>query len=170
MIHKFSSTAKCRSFRNGADHMINWVLVMNIMQIGRATLAILVHKENLVIRVKTHNAVLRVEVRRKTGVDMIADHDRVTHMQISHGCERWFWAACASHVDVQSSKSPCPLQGFQGDVTRISTQMTSLDTEQFVEGSDGVTTSKEKEGAVQRILVGHEIVCCHRIWQDFIPL
>ncbi len=164
VIHKLGSTAKCSSFRNGTDHMVNGVLVVDVMQVGRAALAVLVHKKNLVIRVEMHNAVLWVEARCKPSANMIMDHDRITHMQISHGCERWFWSACMSHADVQSSKSPGSLQGFQGDVTRISTQMASLDTEQFVEGSDGVMTMKEKEGAVQRVLVGHEIVCRHRIW------
>ncbi len=150
--------------------MINWVLVVNIMQVRSATLAMLVHKKDLVVGVEMNNVVLGVETRCKTCANMIANHDRVTNMQVSHGGERQFGTACTGHADVQSSQSPCTLQGFQGDVTCISTQVMSLDTEQFVKWGDRVASSEEKERAVQRVLVGHEVVCSHGIGENFIPL
>ncbi len=81
------------------------------------------------VGVETDNAILRVELRGKTRANMIANHNRVAHMQVSHWSERWFRAARTCHMNVQSSQGPCTLQGFQGDVTRIGTQMTLLDTE-----------------------------------------
>ena len=128
VVHKFCSANKGRGFRNGMYHMINWVLVMNVMQVRGVAFAMLVHKQNLMVRVETDNAVLRVEARSKTHPDMIANHDRITNMQVSHGCERRFGTACMGHANVQSGKSPCTLQRFEGDVTRIGTQVMSLDS------------------------------------------
>ncbi len=128
MVHEFGSAAKGRGLRNGAHDTIDGMLVMNVMQVGGATFAVLIHEENLVVRVKTDNAVLGVEMRSKTRPDMIADHDRITNMQVSHGCERRFGVACASHANVQSSDSPCMLQRFEADVTHIGTQVMSLDS------------------------------------------
>ena len=113
-------------------HMVNWVLVVNVMQVCGTAFAMLIHKKNLVVRVETYNAVLRVETRSKTRANMIANHDRITNMQVSHQRERQFRAACMGHSNIQSSKGPCSLQGFQRDVTCIGTQMTLLDSKQFV--------------------------------------
>ena len=121
MVNEFGSTAKGLCFWDSANHVINWVLVMNIMQIRSATFAMLVHKEDLVVGIEANDAVLRVETGCKTHANMIANHDRVTHMQVSHGSERRFRAACTGHANIQSGKGPCTLQGFQGDVTHIST-------------------------------------------------
>ncbi len=121
VVHKFHSATEGRGFRNGTYHMINGVLVMNVMQVRGATFAMLVHKQNLMVRVEMDNAVLRVETRSKTHPDMIADHDRITNRQVSHGCERRFGMACTGHANVQSGKSPRTLQRFEGDVARIST-------------------------------------------------
>ncbi len=121
MVHKFGSTDKGRSLRDGTHDTIDGMLVMNVMQVGSMAFAILIHKENLVVRIEMDNAVLRVETRSKTHPDMIADHDRIANMQVSHGCERQFRAASASHADVQSGKGPSTLQCFEADVTCIST-------------------------------------------------
>ena len=128
MINKFGSMSKSGSLRDGTYHTINWVLVVDVMQVHGSAFTMLIHEKNLVVRVETYNAILWVETRGKTSANMIANHDRITNMQISRRCERWFRAACAGHANVQSGKSPCSLQGFQRDVTRIGTQMTSLDT------------------------------------------
>ncbi len=128
VIDKLGGTTKGRRFRNGTYHTIYRVLEMNIMQVRSAAFSMLVHQKNLVVRVETDNAVLGVEMRSKTHANMIADHDRITHMQVSHWCERRFGAAGMGHMDIQSSKGPCTLQSFQGDVTRIGTEMMSLDT------------------------------------------
>ena len=140
MINKFGSTSESRCFGNGTYHTINGVLVVNVMQVCGMAFAMLIHEENLVVRVETYNAVLWVETRGKTRANVIANHDRITNMQVSHRCERRFRAACTGHSDVQGSKGPCSLQGFQGDVTRVGTQMTSLDSKQFVQGCDRVTS------------------------------
>ncbi len=128
VVHEFGSAAKGRGFRNGTHDTVNGMLVMDVMQVGSVAFTVLIHKQHLVVRVEMDNAVLRIETRSKTHSDMIADHDRVTNMQISHGCERWFGSACASHANVQSGKSPCTLQRFEADVTRIGTQVTLLDS------------------------------------------
>ena len=132
VVNEFGGMSKSGGFRNGTYHTINGVLVMNVMQVRSTAFAMLVHEKNLMVRVETNNAVLRVELRSKTRGNMVAKHDRITNMQVSHRCERWFRAACTGHVYVQSGKGPCSLQCFQGDVTRISTQVTSLDSKQFV--------------------------------------
>ncbi len=163
VVDKFGGATKRRGFRNGTDHAINWVLIMNIMQVRSATFSMLVHQKNLVVRIETDNAVLGVETRSKTRANMIMNHYRITHMQVSHRSERWFRVACTGHVNVQCGKGPCMLQGFQGDVTRIGTKMTSLDTKQFVKGCDRVTSSEQEERTVQGVLIGHEVVRSHRI-------
>ncbi len=141
VINKFGGTSKGGCFGNGTNHTIDWVLVMDVMQIRSTAFAMLVHKKNLVVRVESDDAVFRVETRGKTGANMIANHDRITNMQVSHWRERRFRAACTGHADIQSGKSPSSLQGFQGDVTCISTQVTSLDPKQFVQGCDRVLAS-----------------------------
>ena len=85
VVHEFHSTTEGRGFRNGMYHTINGVLVMNVMQVRGPTFAMLVHKQNLMVRVETDNAVLRVEMWGKTHPDMITNHDRITNMQVSHG-------------------------------------------------------------------------------------
>ena len=132
MINEFGGTAKSGGFRNGMYHTVNWVLVVNVMQVRCSAFAMLINKKNLVVRVETYDAVLGVEMRGKTCANVITNHDRVTNMQISHWCERWFGAAGTGHSNVQSGKGPCALQGFQGDVTRVGTEVTLLDTKQFV--------------------------------------
>ena len=133
VVHEFGSVTKGRGFRNGSHDTVNGMLVMNVMQVGSVAFTVLIHKQNLVVRVKTDNAVLGVETRSKTSPNMIADHDRITNMQVSHGHERQFGAACTSHANVQSGESSCTLQRFERDVTCISTEVTSLDSEQFVQ-------------------------------------
>ena len=87
MIHEFGSVAKGRGLRNGTHDTINGVLVMDIVQVGSAAFTVLIHKQNLVVRIETDNAILRIEMRSKTRPDVIVDHDRITNMQVSHGCE-----------------------------------------------------------------------------------
>ena len=128
VVHEFCSATKGRGLRNGTHDTVNGVLVVDVMQVCSPAFTVLVYKQDLVVRVEMDNTVLWVETRSKTHPDMIADHDRITNMQISHGCERWFGLTCASHVDVQGSEGPCTLQRFEADVTRIGTQMTSLDS------------------------------------------
>ena len=128
VIHKFCSVTKGRGLRNGTHNTVNGVLVVDVMQVRSPAFTVLVYKQDLVVRVEMDNTVLWVETRSKTHPDMIADHDRVTNMQISHRCERWFGSACASHTDVQCGEGPCTLQRFEADVTSIGTQMTSLDS------------------------------------------
>ena len=132
VINEFGGMSKSGGFRDGTYHTINGMLVMNVMQVRGAAFAVLINKKNLVVRVEMDNAVLRVETRGKTRANMVANHDGITNMQVSHQCERRFRAACMGHSNVQSRKGPCTLQGFQGDVTCVGTQVTSLDTKQFV--------------------------------------
>ena len=132
MINKFGGMSKSGCFRYGMYYTINRVLVVDVMQVCSVTFAILINKENLMVRVEMYNVVLWVETRGKTSVNMIVNHDRITNMQVSHRRERWFRAARTGHSNIQSGKGPCSLQGFQGDVTRVGTQVTSLDTKQFV--------------------------------------
>ena len=80
MIHEFGSATKGRGFRNGTHDTVNGVLVMDVMQVCSVAFTVLVHKQDLVIRVETDNAILGVETRSKTCSNMIADHDRVTNM------------------------------------------------------------------------------------------
>ena len=169
VVHEFGGATKCRSFRNGVNHAVNGVLIMNVMQVCSVALSMLINQKNLVVRVEMDNVILGVETRSKTRANMITNHYRITHMQVSHRGERWFRAACTSLSNVQSGKGPCTLQGFQGDVARISTKMTSLDTKQFVKGCDWVTSSEQEERTVQRVLVGHEVVRSHRVGQDLVP-
>ena len=80
VINEFGSMSKSGCFRNGTYHTINWVLVVDVMQVRGTAFAMLVHKKNLVVRIEMDNAVLRVETRSKTLVNMIANHDRITNM------------------------------------------------------------------------------------------
>ena len=57
VIDKLGSAAKGGGLRNGVHDMVNWMLVMNVMQVCSTTFAVLVHKQNLVVRVETDNAV-----------------------------------------------------------------------------------------------------------------
>ena len=129
VVHKFCSTAKGRGLRDGTHDTVNGVLVMDVMQICSPAFSMLIHKQDLMVRVETDDAVLWVETRSKTRPDMITDHHRITDMQVSHRCERWFGSACASHADVQCGECPCMLQRFEADVTCIGTQMASLDSQ-----------------------------------------
>ncbi len=169
MVYKFGSVTKGGCFRNGTHNTVNGVLVMDVMQICSVAFTVLIYKQNLVVRIETDNAVLGVEMRSKTHPDMIADHDRITNMQVTHGCERRFGVAGTSHSNVQSGESPCTLQRFERDVTCIGTEVTSLDSEQFVQRGDRVPSPEQEEGTVQGILVGHEVVGCHGVGQNLIP-
>ena len=73
---------------------------MNVMQVCSMAFTILVHEKNLMIRVETNNVVLRVEPGRKTCTNMVAKHDRITNMQVSHWCERGFRATGMGHAYV----------------------------------------------------------------------
>ncbi len=157
VVDELGSTTKRQGFRNSTDHAINRVLVMNIMQVRSAAFSLLVYQKNLVVRVEMDNAVLGVETRGKTRANMIANHNRITHMQVSHWSERWFGAACAGHADVQGGKGPCMLQGFQGDVTCIGTEMTSLDTKQFVKGVIGSHPRSKKKGLSNEFWLGMKL-------------
>ena len=128
MVHKFCSAAKGRGLRNGTHNTVNGVLVVDVMQIRCSAFTVLIHKQHLMVRVEMNDAVLWVETRSKTHLDMITDHDRIANMQITHRGERWFRSAGASHADVEGSEGPHTLQRFKADVTCIGTQMTSFDS------------------------------------------
>ena len=49
VIDKLSSATKGGGLRNSAHDMVNRMLVMNVMQVGSTTFAMLVHKKNLVV-------------------------------------------------------------------------------------------------------------------------
>ena len=74
VVDEFGSATKRRGFRNGTDHAINWVLVMNIMQVRSAAFSMLVHQKNLVVRVETDNVVLGVETRSEHDYESLQDH------------------------------------------------------------------------------------------------